>query len=57
MTRLFANAGIAKYAILGKITEELYDSIFDINVERPAVQRAKALPLCRRRPITLPRPS
>ena len=29
---LFANAGIAKYASLGSITEELYDSIFDINV-------------------------
>jgi len=30
---LFANAGIAKYASLGSITEELYDSIFDINVK------------------------
>src|SRR6266478_1333399 len=27
---LFANAGIAKYAALGNITEELYDSIFDV---------------------------
>ena len=25
---LFANAGIAKYGVLGEITEELYDSIF-----------------------------
>src|SRR6478609_8404289 len=29
---VFANAGVAKYAPLGKITEELYDSIFDTNV-------------------------
>src|SRR6201997_1244702 len=26
---VFANAGVAKYASIGKITEELYDSIFD----------------------------
>src|SRR5690348_1350424 len=26
---VFANAGIAKYALFGKISEELYDSIFD----------------------------
>src|SRR5207253_1075283 len=30
---LFANAGVAKYAYLSQITEELYDSIFDINVK------------------------
>ena len=30
---LFANAGIAKYAPLGTITEEFYDSIFNINVK------------------------
>src|SRR5258707_8571150 len=30
---VFANAGIAKYAPFGKITEEHYDSIFDINVK------------------------
>jgi NAD(P)-dependent dehydrogenase (short-subunit alcohol dehydrogenase family) len=30
---VFANAGIAKYAALGEITEELYDAIFDINVK------------------------
>ena len=30
---LFANAGVARYAPLGKITEELYDWIFDINVK------------------------
>src|SRR5712671_1047569 len=26
---VFANAGVAKYAALGSITEEVYDSIFD----------------------------
>src|SRR6266404_2526526 len=30
---VFANAGIAKYAPFGEITEELYNSIFDINVK------------------------
>src|SRR5712691_2183823 len=30
---VFANAGVAKYAPLGKITEEFFDSIFDINVK------------------------
>src|SRR5438093_13784958 len=30
---VFANAGVAKYAALGTITEECFDSIFDINVK------------------------
>lgn len=30
---IFANAGIAKYAALGTITEQLYQSTFDINVK------------------------
>src|SRR5277367_4113883 len=30
---VFANAGVAKYAHFGEISEELYDSIFDINVK------------------------
>src|SRR6266699_2321908 len=30
---VFANAGIAKFVPFGQITEELYDSIFDINVK------------------------
>jgi len=30
---VFANAGIAKYAPLGTITEELFDSIFNTNVK------------------------
>jgi NAD(P)-dependent dehydrogenase (short-subunit alcohol dehydrogenase family) len=42
---VFANAGVAKYAPLGKITEELYDSIFNINVKGLlfTVQEALAL--------------
>jgi NAD(P)-dependent dehydrogenase (short-subunit alcohol dehydrogenase family) len=42
---LFANAGIAKYAPLGTITEELFDSIFDINVKGLLFTVQKALPL------------
>src|SRR5947208_6089098 len=30
---VFANAGVAKYAALGTITEVFFDSIFDINVK------------------------
>ena len=42
---LFANAGIAKYAPLGKISEELYDGIFDINVKGVLFTVQKAIPL------------
>ena len=42
---VFANAGIAKYAPLGAITEELYDSIFNINVKGLLFTVQKALPL------------
>ena len=42
---LFANAGVAKYAPLGKITEEVYDGIFDINVKGVLFTVQKALPL------------
>jgi NAD(P)-dependent dehydrogenase (short-subunit alcohol dehydrogenase family) len=42
---VFANAGIARYAALGKITEDLYDSIFDINVKGLLFTVQKALPL------------
>src|SRR6516225_1714044 len=42
---VFANAGIAKYARFGEITEELYDSIFDINVKGLLFTVQKALPL------------
>src|SRR5215813_669651 len=42
---LFANAGIARYGRLGEITEELFDSIFDINVKGMLFTVQKALPL------------
>src|SRR5256884_7312078 len=42
---VFSNAGVAKYAPLGSITEELYDSIFDINVKGLLFTVQKALPL------------
>jgi NAD(P)-dependent dehydrogenase (short-subunit alcohol dehydrogenase family) len=42
---VFANAGIAKYAPLGTITEEHFDSIFDINVKGVLFTVQKALPL------------
>jgi NAD(P)-dependent dehydrogenase (short-subunit alcohol dehydrogenase family) len=42
---VFANAGIAKLAPLGTITEELYYSIFDINVKGVVFTVQKALPL------------
>src|SRR5579862_2034591 len=42
---LFANAGIAKYAALGNITEDLYDSIVDVNVKGVLFTVQKALPL------------
>jgi NAD(P)-dependent dehydrogenase (short-subunit alcohol dehydrogenase family) len=44
---VFANAGVAKYAPLGKITEEFYNSIFDINVKGLLFTVQKALPLLR----------
>jgi len=42
---VFANAGVAKYAALGTITEEFFDSIFDINVKGVLFTVQKALPL------------
>jgi NAD(P)-dependent dehydrogenase (short-subunit alcohol dehydrogenase family) len=42
---VFANAGVARYAPLGSITEDLYDSIFDINVKGVLFTVQKALPL------------
>jgi NAD(P)-dependent dehydrogenase (short-subunit alcohol dehydrogenase family) len=44
---VFANAGVAKYAPFGTITEEFYDSIFDINVKGLLFTVQKALPLMR----------
>jgi NAD(P)-dependent dehydrogenase (short-subunit alcohol dehydrogenase family) len=42
---VFANAGIAKYAHFGEISEEFYDSIFDVNVKGLLFTVQKALPL------------
>jgi NAD(P)-dependent dehydrogenase (short-subunit alcohol dehydrogenase family) len=42
---VFANAGIVKYARFGEITEELYASIFDVNVKGVVFTVQKALPL------------
>jgi NAD(P)-dependent dehydrogenase (short-subunit alcohol dehydrogenase family) len=42
---VFANAGVARYAPLGSITEEFYDSIFNINVKGVLFTVQKALPL------------
>jgi NAD(P)-dependent dehydrogenase (short-subunit alcohol dehydrogenase family) len=42
---VFANAGVATYAPFGKITEQHYDSIFNINVKGLLFTVQKALPL------------
>ena len=42
---VFANAGVAKFAPLGTITEESYDSLFNINVKGVLFTVQKALPL------------
>jgi NAD(P)-dependent dehydrogenase (short-subunit alcohol dehydrogenase family) len=42
---VFANAGVARYAPFGDITEELYDEIFDINVKGLLFTVQKTLPL------------
>jgi len=44
---VFANAGVAQHAPFGQITEEHYDSIFDINVKGLLFTVQKALPLMR----------
>jgi len=42
---VFANAGFAKYASVGKISEELYDEIFNVNVRGVLFTVQKSLPL------------
>ena len=42
---VFANAGVARYAAVGQITEEVYDTIFGINVKGLLFTVQKALPL------------
>jgi NAD(P)-dependent dehydrogenase (short-subunit alcohol dehydrogenase family) len=44
---VFANAGVARYAAIGTITEDLFDSIFDINVKGVLFTVQKALPVLR----------
>ena len=44
---VFANAGVARYAPLGAITEDFFDSIFDINVKGVPFTVQKALPALR----------
>src|SRR6185503_6444589 len=42
---VFANVGVAAYSCFGEITEEFYDSIFDINVKGLLFTVQKALPM------------
>src|ERR1700739_492068 len=42
---VFANAGVARFAELGEITEEFYRAIFDVNVKGLLFTVQKALPL------------
>ena len=42
---VFANAGVAKYARFGEITEEFYESIFNVNVKGLLFTVQKAVPL------------
>jgi NAD(P)-dependent dehydrogenase (short-subunit alcohol dehydrogenase family) len=42
---VFANAGVAEFSALGKITEEHFDRLFDINVKGTLFTIQKALPL------------
>src|SRR4029077_16668388 len=42
---VFANAGVARYAALGAVSEEFFDSIFDTNAKGVLFTVQKALPL------------
>src|ERR1700692_4943315 len=42
---IFANAGVAEFAPLGRITEEHFDKLFNINVKGTLFTVQKALPL------------
>src|SRR5579864_5755662 len=42
---VFANAGVARYAALGAISEEFFDAVFDTNVKGLLFTVQKALPL------------
>jgi NAD(P)-dependent dehydrogenase (short-subunit alcohol dehydrogenase family) len=47
---VFANAGVAKFAPFGKISEEHYDSIFNINVKASCSQCRRRCRCCRTAP-------
>jgi NAD(P)-dependent dehydrogenase (short-subunit alcohol dehydrogenase family) len=47
---VFANAGVARLAPFGTITEEFYDSIFNINVKASCSRCRKRCRRCRRAP-------
>jgi NAD(P)-dependent dehydrogenase (short-subunit alcohol dehydrogenase family) len=49
---VFANAGVAKVAPFGEITEEHYDAIFNINVKGLLFTVQKALPLMPEVPLS-----
>src|SRR5262249_2370272 len=42
---VFSNAGVAKYAPIGAVTEDIFDVIFNINVKGVLFTVQKALPL------------
>jgi NAD(P)-dependent dehydrogenase (short-subunit alcohol dehydrogenase family) len=42
---VFANAGVAEFAALGSVSEELFDKLFDVNVKGALFTVQKALPL------------
>ena len=52
---VFANAGIAEFSPLGRVTEEHFDKLFDINVKGTLFTVQKALPLQRWHSSELPR--
>src|SRR5437867_9396865 len=47
---VFANAGVARYAAFGKITEEFYDSIFNVNVKGCCSRCRRRFRCCRMAP-------
>ena len=45
---VFANAGAARFGVLGTITEEFFDSMFDTNVKGLLFTCRKRCPSCRK---------
>jgi NAD(P)-dependent dehydrogenase (short-subunit alcohol dehydrogenase family) len=50
---LFANAGVAKYASFGTITEQHYDSIFDITRQKLMPNLSLSTPAARYRAVAV----